>query len=209
MEIYKEEYLLTLAILNIININIMKKRKEGKTSAWISVIFLMLWSISGIFLIFETGFSLIGLAMWLLFAMIPFSIAYHTIKTNQHEYYLEFFIHEYEKWNHKETKYEKKYIVSNKELMSRFIFHWYTGNYEQYMNHRQIEDYINGLINNEYNTWYGYYTKEEAMIDIINRVKSLIANKKATENIKIRNIATLETFTLDELITRVESGEFK
>jgi hypothetical protein len=52
-------------------------------------------------------------------------------------------------------------------------------------------------------------SRDEAMKSILDEIKYLITIDKSNENIKIRNVKTLETLSVDELKTRLNNGDFK
>ena len=130
------------------------------------------------------------------------------IKGTQDEEVLEYIIYYFEKWNKKEQIYEPRYIIDRKIIMSEFIFHYHIKDYEYTRSIKELEDYINGFLNDSYSTFEGYRSKKEVMEKIVEEVKSLIMNKKAKENVLVRNVKTLETFTIAEIEKKIESGEF-
>jgi hypothetical protein len=127
------------------------------------------------------------------------------LKQSNHVRTIEFLIHEYERWNWKESRYEKFYIKETIYLTENFIYHKYIGDSIEKMTPEELENYCKNMSGDYY---YGYKTKDEVMISILNDIKKFIADDKANENIKIRNVKTLEVLSVDELKTKFENKEF-
>lgn len=72
------------------------------------------------------------------------------------------------------------------------------------MNAKELEEHCFDLTD----TWYGYKTQELAMNSILEDIKYFIAQDNAKKNVKIRNIKTMETFTVTELKQQFAEGKF-
>jgi hypothetical protein len=130
------------------------------------------------------------------------------ITHEEHVDTLEFRIHQYDRWNFRDSKYETYYITEAVTLNATYVYHKHTGDFINKMTQEELEEYCKTLPHG-YSEDIGYETQEEAMNEILQSIKNFIANDKASENIKIKNISTLETFTVEELKKKVNNGDFK
>lgn len=184
-----------------------RKRKEGHITAWLGLIGTLLWMSFALICCYYNGFSWSAFLLWWIPELIPLSMIMCCFKTTQHEKTLEFIILEYEVWVSKKQVYEKRYIYDRKTLRSKFILHFYKGDYVDVNTEEQMKQSIMNM-NTEYQTWTGYETKEDAMKDIIKEIRQFIKTDKEIEKVIFRNITTLESLSVDSLKVRVEAGEF-
>lgn len=108
--------------------------------------------------------------------------------------YTEFKIYSYERWDNINDKYETLYIVDEIKQYSKFFLHMHLYDYVEYKNHNELEKYCNQLY-----LFIGYETKEAAMKSILNTVKNIVSNEKEEINVKVRNINSVDTYTINEL----------
>lgn len=187
----------------------MRTRRTGKKDAWVWTIITLLWSAFGLFCLIGAGFGGCGFMLWSLVCAIPIFVMCATIKGTQEEEVLEFKLYYFELWSLKEQMYEARYVVRRKVLKSEFIFHYHIRDFESEPSQKEVEDYINEFINDNYTSFDGYKTKHEAMLKIVESVKALVSEKKANENITVRGVKNIETYTFAEVQKRIENGEFK
>jgi len=117
---------------------------------------------------------------------------------------VELLIHQYERWNFKESKYETFYVTEHVSLSKNFFYFKYTGDTVDKKSKEEITEFCN----NKTNKNPGFKTKDEAMRHILDTIKELIAEDKAQGSIKVRNVNTLETFTIEALKFKFENKEF-
>jgi len=126
---------------------------------------------------------------------------FSVLKFEKRERTVEFKIHEYERWDYLYSKYEPYYLVEQVSLISTYVFYKHTGDYLDVMDDKELHEYCLGYV--------GYKTQDEAMLDIVNRIKGFIQHEKSIENIKIRNIKTMEVFTVSDLKEKVAAGDYE
>lgn len=188
----------------------MKRKRNGWQIAWAYMWTLIttLWLISGAYLLTTQPFEIAGALLWALVLLIPGTGMLCLIKHEEHVRTLEFILYEYELWSKKANDYEKRWIIVDKTLRAKFVYHVHVGDYECVMTQEEVEKYINEM-RDSLMSWEGYETKEAAMQEIIDRVKSFVKSDKEAKGIRIRNVKANETFTVEELKKRLEAGEFK
>jgi hypothetical protein len=191
-----------------------KRETPGVVWSLIWTFLLVGWTAFMLIVSFRTGFWSLPIGdIIMLFLVCNFPTAifgagcYFTIKDSEHVRTMEFLIHTYESWNFRLSKYDTFYLTEQVTLNANYTFHKHTGDHVDKMSQQELEDYCKGLPE-EYCSFVGYTTQEEAMKDILSTIKSFIANDKASENIKIKNVSTLETFTTNELKEKFANGEF-
>lgn len=116
----------------------------------------------------------------------------------------EILIHRFEEWDTDKSEYQTHYIVDEVDLCSTYICGFYT---EDYIYKVSEEEIINEF---DSSPWPRpkYPTQEDAMRSIISTVKQMIANDKSSEHVKIKNVQTLETFSVGELKEKFEAGDY-
>lgn len=179
----------------------MKKRRrnKGNISVWLWTLVAIAWMSFAI--LYEPDFYLKGVMAWCAVACIPIIALASLITTDEFVRITEFRIHEYERWKWKINRYKKYYVVETVTIDAEFVFHWHIRDHEDVMDKDKLDAYTKNTL--------GYEYKEEAMIDIIEEVKQIVADDKQAEGIRIRNVRTLEVFTVDDLKTRLDAGEFE
>jgi hypothetical protein len=121
-----------------------------------------------------------------------FTLGFVFMITHEEKVYtMEFRIHQYDRWNLKYSKYDTYYLTETVTLNATYIYHKHVGDFIDKMTHEELEEYCKKLPIGTYTDYIGYETKEEAMNEILQSIKNLIANDKASENIEIKNISTL------------------
>lgn len=180
-------------------------RKDNKGFSWGISIFTLLLALFGIACLYENGFEAFTFIMWsfLLIVFGWFSIS--VITESEIVETLRFTIYSYEKWNMKTSAYRTYYIVTPTHLKAKFIFHYHIRDYIDTMNEVDINKYIKKLINEEFNHWYGYESKDKAMEYIVEYVKTILQNRKTNANVDYKNIKFSENIDVKELIKTIES----
>jgi hypothetical protein len=117
---------------------------------------------------------------------------------------IEFYIHKYDRWNYKDSKYETLYITERVDLYQNFIYYKNTGTSTNKWSPLELEKHCNSLPR-DYDDFIGYNTQEEAMKRILETVKNIIKDEKAEVNIKVKNVGTVEIFTIEELKKMIEN----
>ena len=184
-------------------------RRSGKIDAWVWTIIAVMWGLFGLFALVSSGFGWFGFILWSCIEFVVGFTCSMCIKGEQDEEVLEFIMYYFERWNKKEQIYESHYYVDQKILCSQFVYNFYVKDFISQKSQEEVEKAIIHLQNDSYNTFKGFKTKQDAMLDIVETVKRLIEDKKAKENVKIRNVKSIETYTLGELEKRINDGEFK
>ena len=187
----------------------MEKRRKGSGYAWLWTVVAALWVAFGLWAIKENIDNIdIGLIpMWAVVACLPAIALFDLVKKEQFIRTVRFKIHEYERWKHNINGYKKYYIVEEVSLYAKFVYHWHKGESEFEMNESELEEHVKH-INNGYGC-SGHTNKHDAMVEIIEHIKKIIAHDKKTTGIRIQKIKTLETYTVDELKKKVNDGELK
>lgn len=116
---------------------------------------------------------------------------------------VEFYIHKYDRWNYNDSEYKTLYIVERVNLYSNFFYFMNVGDSTNKMSQYDLEKHCRSLPE-KYDNFIGYNTQEEAMKEILGIVRDIIKEEKSEVNIKIRNVGTVETFTVEELREVVE-----
>jgi hypothetical protein len=116
---------------------------------------------------------------------------------------IEFHIHKYDRWNHKDSKYETLYITEQVNKYANFIYYKNVGTITNKWSQSDIEEYCSNLPGS-YDDFVGYKTQEEAMKEILQKVKDIIKWEKSEVHIKIKNIGTVQTLTYEELVEMVD-----
>jgi len=127
------------------------------------------------------------------------------IKSQEHVRTLEFLIHKYDRWSLNDNAYKTYYIVEQVILIENFTYYKYTGDSIAKKTQKELEEHCKSLTGN---LFVGHETQEEAMREIIENIKGFISHDKAKDNVKITNISTLETFTVEELKEKFKAKEF-
>ena len=120
---------------------------------------------------------------------------------------LEFKIHKYERWNKEYNKYETFYCTSNSALIEKYIYYKYIGDVVVEKSPEELTKYLTEH-DNDWHKLISFKTQEDAMRDILKSIKNFISHERAEENIKIRNISTLEIFSVKELKEKLNNNEY-
>ncbi len=131
-------------------------------------------------------------------------VLFTMLKSNVYIRTIEFYIHKYDRWNYKESKYETLYITEQVDLYQNFIYYKNAGTSTNKWSPYELENYCNSLPR-EYDDFIGYNTQEEAMKRILEIVKNIIKEEKAEVNIKVKNVGTVEVFTIEEIKKIIEN----
>ena len=186
-----------------------KKRREGeRTASWVmSIIFLgltsffiTLWGIEGFSFGFKVeDFVLLGIASAIsgLFGIIAWMLSF----VEEHIRNKEYVIFKFEIWDKDSAKYVKGYDYSINTISARYFMNFQIGNSENVVTSEDIEKRYSR--DSDF-TITPYFSKEELMKDILDRIKSAISDKMEEQNIKIKNITTSEVITVEELIKIVK-----
>lgn len=143
----------------------------------------------------------------LLIATIIIGSSLITIPYEERQRIVEYRIHEYERWDRNTMGYKKYFITEAVSLYSKYAYWWHRYDWISEMSQTEIEKYCDDL-DEDWNRISSYTTQEEAMLSIIEQIKSFITFEKADENVKIRNVKTVETFTFAELKADVAAGKY-
>lgn len=127
------------------------------------------------------------------------------LKSQIHIRTIEFYIHKYDRWNYRESRYDTLYITERVELYQNFTYHKNTGTSTSKWSPIELENYCNKLATDYYDDFVGYNTKEEAMNNILEIVKYIIKDEKTEVNVKIKNVGTVEVFTIEEIKKIIEN----
>jgi hypothetical protein len=186
-----------------------KKRREGeRTASWVmSIIFLgltsffiTLWGIEGFSFGFKVeDFVLLGIASAIsgLFGIIAWMLSF----VEEHIRNKEYVIFEFEIWDKDSAEYVKGYDYSINTISARYFMNFQIGNSENVVTSEDIEKRYSR--DSDF-TITPYFSKEELMKDILDRIKSAISDKMEEQNIKIKNITTSEVIPVEELIKIVK-----
>jgi len=194
----------------------IRKRKSSEI-AWVTIwiVLIISWSSCFIFKSIETDFwnlpskDIFAIIFFCSIPMVIFIAGFLlSFKSQEYVRTIEYMIHEYERWDRKNSQYQKLYLTEEVHLMKNFTYYKFTGDSTLKMSPEELREYCERLPGSHC-TYVGHKTKEEAMKSILEDIKRLIANEKENQNIKIRNVKTLETFTVDELKEKVENGELE
>lgn len=187
------------------------KRPSGKASIYVWSILLFAWLsfVVHLWLIgcFENGkeseklFAIVNVPT-VVFLMGISYISYKSYKVGIDE----FLIHSFDKWNSKTGDYERLFIVEEVEVCSEFIFLKFIGNFKYKMSDKQIENTCKSA--DEIFHLSVYESEDEAMQNIIYRIKEEIARGKKVDKVKIINISTHKSIGFDEALKSFESGEY-
>jgi hypothetical protein len=120
-----------------------------------------------------------------------------SIKDEEYIRISSFTIYKFERYTNKDGEYKTLYIIDETIIKSKYILHKHIGDFEISRSSEELYNYCN-------NNPYVYPTKEDAMKEILNRVKNIILDEKAEINVKVKNITSVDTFTLDEVRKMVE-----
>lgn len=188
----------------------MKRKRNGWDVAWAYAwtFATIVWIVVGTYLLVTQPFEIAGCLLWMLVMLVPGTGMLCMIKYEHHVKTLEFILYEFELWSKESNDYEKRWIIIDKTLRAKFVYHVHVSDYECVMSQEEVEEYIDGM-KDSIMGWEGYSSKEAAMKEIIDRVKSYVKSSKEAEGIRIRNVRAAESFTVEELKQRLAAGEFK
>jgi hypothetical protein len=193
-------------------LDIIKRETQGVVWSFVWAFLLVGWITFMLIVSFRTGFwSLPTGDFFVLFLVCNFPTLifgagfFYMLKHEQHVKTIWFKIHSYERWNWELSKYETFYLTEQVTLNATYIFQKHTGDFIDEMSQEELEERCKSLTGNFF---VGHETQEEAMREILSTIKDLIANEKAAENIEIKNVSTLETFSAKELKEKFSNGEF-
>ena len=177
------------------------KRYGGGIGVWVGMILLTLWSLFGGLLLLYYDFN-VGLAgVWVIFEFLFISVSIPYIISEQYVKTLEFQITEFEVWDKDNMKYVWRFIVTiDKTLSAKFIMHKHIKNIE---NNSDVLKEINKKSINHHLEWT-HTSEEKAMIEIYAEIKALIKNDKVEEHIQIRNIKSVDTYSVKELKVKLD-----
>lgn len=184
-----------------------KKKKLGNTAAgWIflfaflgwNTLWISIWTYEGF------GFDWGGATLISLVTLVSGSLFWMAAKDWEYIRTSEYTIFEFELWDKETSQYVKRYDYGSREIYANYFLNWQTGNSETYSTEDDILDKYNDP--ERLYKLYGYINKEEVMRRILDMIRSSIANKIEDQKIRIRNVATSEVITIEELIKMV-NGE--
>lgn len=180
-----------------------KREKKDVITAYVWTIFTSIWLIfisicSYYFLMDDNPIKDTILIIIIIniptFICIPITII--TSYVDKFVRYTEFKTYSYERWNNIDNKYDTLYIIDEVKQYSKFLLNMHLYDYVEYKTNNEIEQYCNRL--GSY-TFKGYETKQEAMKSILNTVKNIVSEEKQKINVKVRNINSIDTYTINEL----------
>ena len=183
------------------------KRERGIIAAWVWTLIILCWIAGGIFLA-TINFGIGGLVIWILITAFLGLISSSYIWNEQYVKTLEYSIYEYDKWSRSEQEYVKRYVYESKTLTTIFVYNHQLKEVENSKSLEEVEENILSCIDKGWGR-IEYKTKDDVMRSVVEEIKYLITKDKTEENILIKNISSLETFTVDELAKKLEKGEFK
>lgn len=192
-----------------------RKREEGGVISWVCTILMLVFLMLGLSVILfgsycpdcETKDTVGGIVLWLMFVAAPAFGMYFTIRGDQHEETIGFKIFEFDMWSKSEMKYTTRYTVEHVTIRSKFIYHYHVGDYELCDTEDDVYKYLN-IDDDFYTDFPGHKTKDAAMIEIISTVRRLVRNRSEQANAKIRNVKMSDVYMVDDIIKRLEAGEF-
>jgi len=111
---------------------------------------------------------------------------------------LDFIIFEFEIWNKEKSEYVKVYDYGRTNLYAGYFLQYQTS---LYTNSTTIEDIENRANSRSY---LPLSSKQSVMEAILREVKDLMETEMEKQNVTVRNISTLETISVEDLIKMVK-----
>lgn len=179
-------------------------RKVDKRTAWISTVLSILLLIC---MLTIAPFSSGGFGLVYVLFLISTITAFFTISSTEYLDTVGYKIHEFEKWNEYECKYEDCYMIEEITTQSKFILHWYRGSTKvKIRSNDELEKHIKDSI--KYKTCYK--SKSAAMEDILATVKEYIKvhNKKPPMIKNIKYMSDPSMYTMGTLIALIENRKY-
>ena len=175
------------------------KKKELNIPGLFFLGVLMVWNIIWISIWYHEGFTFDWLAATII-SIITGTFGYLLVLAASDRQYirtLDFTIFEFGFWDKKKSEYVKAYDYGRTNLYAGYFLQYQTS---LYTNSTTIED-----IENRTNSRYILFSStEDVMRAILSEVRVLMKAEMKEQNITIRNISTLETISVEDLIKMVK-----
>lgn len=174
-----------------------KKREEGIIGSVVTTLLFLIWNLGFLFILIKLGFDPVGFVLYsvvtFILGLMSFEYCFGVEKIRT----LGFTIFEFEMWDKNNREYVKRYDWGIEELHAKYFFHKQTSTM---LTSTKIEDIKERALSHSYSP-----TKDKTMVmkEILDYVESIIKNRESIENVKIKNIVTLESHSLNELIKLV------
>jgi len=190
-----------------------RKRKTSEV-VWASIwgILLLAWTLFMLTLSFKVeGFWDLSKDMFavLFLSSIPFFIFLggfsHMLIKKVYVRPLGYAIYSFKEWNFDDCMYETFYTYERYNLYAHYVYSHHIGDFIHKLNEEEV---MKELASENIFKRTRYKTQDEAMRAILESVENLIAHEKASKNIKIKNIQTLEEFSVDDLKQKFSAGDY-